>query len=120
MPLTRGQVENWWRDFCEIDEMYTFGDLIHPEDDRERTAFQPSDHCYNKSNIADIENGFPNHGKQLLFWYEGEATYRYVGTHAQVTGVIVWTDIHRQETVIGEWRNGRCEIYPRQQWQQIE
>jgi hypothetical protein len=101
--VKRKEVVKWWKEKLEKEKSYETNKLYHPNDSSK--SFQPSDHCYNKTNIADIRNGFPkNH--ELLFWYEEHGIYIYKGSRASVTVEVVWTDINKKETIIGKWYKG--------------
>jgi hypothetical protein len=103
----REMVVNWWKKNLEIGKRYETNQLYH-KDDTSRSIY-PSDHCYNKTNIADIRGGFPNNGHELLFWCDGYGVYTYKGPNAKVTGKVVWTDKDGVETNIGEWKSGNYE-----------
>jgi hypothetical protein len=100
----REMVTNWWKENLEIGKAYETKQLYH-QDDTSKSIY-PSDHCYNKTNVADIRNGFPNNGHKLLFWYDGHGVFTYKGPKAEVTGKVIWTDKDGVETIIGEWIKG--------------
>jgi hypothetical protein len=107
------RVKEYWSKICKEGQIYPTNKLYLPNDaDRD---IQPSDYCYNKTNIASLDRGYPFHKKEYLcFMFVSIGEYKYIGFNKPVTCKTIWTDKNGKKTIVGEWVNGEYTKFPRQ------